>query len=79
MNEIFETITITRMTAKAKNAWNHFKLDVAKELNIPYYFGYNGHLTPTQAGKLGGEITRRCVLEGKFNIIKRYMEKLENA
>lgn len=75
MNEIFETITITRMTQKAKIAWQLFKLDVANELGIKYYLGYNGHLTHEEAGRLGGEITRRCVLEGKINIIKKYMER----
>lgn len=77
MNEIYITKTITVMTPKAKLAWENFKHDVAKELGIPLKFGYNGHLTNKQVGKLGGEITKRCVLEGKNNIIKRYMEKLK--
>lgn len=76
MEEIYITKTIVKLSPKAQLAWDKFKFDVAKDLKIPLRFGYNGHLTQKQAGMLGGEITRRCVIEGKTNIIKRYMEEI---
>lgn len=75
-DNIFTTTTFVRttMSPEAQLAWKKFKLDVALELGIPYRYGYNGDLTPQELGRLGSEIRRRCDLEGKNNIIKRYME-----
>lgn len=75
-DNIFTTTTIVRttMSPAAQLAWEKFKAEVALELGFRYYCGYNGHLTLQQCSQLGGELTRRCVLEGKINIIKRYME-----
>lgn len=75
-DNIFTTTTFVRttMSHKAQLAWEKFKIEVALELGIPYGYGYNGYLTQQECSRLGGELTRRCVLEGKINIIKRYME-----
>lgn len=75
-DNIFTTTTFVRITMspEAQLAWEKFKAEVALELGLHYRFGYNGHLTQRECSRLGGEITRRCVLEGKINIIKRYME-----
>ena len=68
------TFVRTTLSPEAQKAWKKFKFEVASELDIDYRLGYNGHLTQQECSRLGGEITRRCVLEGKINIIKRYME-----
>lgn len=49
------------------------KLEVAKELGIPLKKGYNGELTATQVGKVGGKIGGDMVKE----LVKMAQESLK--
>jgi hypothetical protein len=42
---------------------NHVKYEVANELDIPLYKGYNGNIKAKQAGKIGGNIGGNMVRE----------------
>ncbi|MGM7680542.1 small, acid-soluble spore protein, alpha/beta type [Cytobacillus sp. Hm23] len=45
------------------NDANSLKYEIAKDKNIPLSHGYNGHITPTDAGKIGGQIGGTMVKE----------------
>ena len=46
---------------EAKEALNRFKQEVASELGVPLKEGYNGDLTSSQAGSIGGEMVRKMI------------------
>ena len=56
---------------QAKEAMNRFKMEVANEIGVNLKEGYNGDLTSSQAGSIGGEMVRR--------MIKRQEEQMANG
>ena len=46
---------------QAREALNHFKMEVANELGVPLKQGYNGDLTSKQNGSVGGEMVKRMI------------------
>ncbi|MDD7402372.1 MAG: alpha/beta-type small acid-soluble spore protein [Butyribacter sp.] len=47
---------------QAKEAMDKFKMEVASELGVPLKNkGYNGDLTSSQAGSIGGEMVRQMI------------------
>lgn len=46
---------------QAKEALNRFKYEVASEIGVPLKQGYNGDLTSSQNGSVGGEMVRRMI------------------
>lgn len=38
-----------------------FKMEVAKEMNVPFTDGYNGNITSKDCGSVGGEMVKRMV------------------
>ena len=46
---------------EAKEALNRFKQEVASEIGVPLKEGYNGYLTSSQAGSIGGEMVRKMI------------------
>ena len=46
---------------EAKAAMDRFKTEVASELGVKLKEGYNGDLTPREAGSIGGEMVRRMI------------------
>ena len=56
---------------EAKEALNRFKMEAASEVGVNLKQGYNGDLTSSQAGSIGGEMVRR--------MIKRQEEQMANG
>lgn len=46
---------------QAKGAMDKFKMEVASEIGVPLKEGYNGDLTSSQAGSIGGEMVRKMI------------------
>ncbi|PLT33597.1 alpha/beta-type small acid-soluble spore protein [Bacillus sp. V5-8f] len=53
------------LKAKVANVQNpeNAKFEAAEETGVPLKEGYNGHLTPRQAGKVGGRLGGSMVKE----------------
>lgn len=58
---------MAKTNTASKNAMNKFKMEVASEIGVNLKDGYNGELTSSQAGKVGGEMVRRMVAEYQKN------------
>ena len=46
---------------EAKEAMNRFKMEVANEIGVNLKEGYNGDLTSSEAGSVGGEMVRQMI------------------
>lgn len=46
---------------QAQGALDRFKMEVASEIGVPLKEGYNGDLTTSQAGSVGGEMVRKMI------------------
>ena len=46
---------------EAKEALDRFKMEVAQELGVPLSNGYNGNLTSTQNGSVGGYMVKKMI------------------
>ena len=46
---------------QAKEALNQFKYEVANEIGVPLKQGYNGDLTSSQAGYVGGYMVKKMI------------------
>ena len=46
---------------QAREALNRFKMEVAGEIGVPLKNGYNGNLTTSQSGHVGGEMVKRMI------------------
>lgn len=51
------------LVPEAIEGLDHFKMEVAKELNVPLSEGYNGDLTSRQCGSVGGEMVKQMVAD----------------
>lgn len=56
---------LDELKAKVANVQNpeNAKFEAAEEAGVPLKEGYNGHLTPRQAGKVGGRLGGSMVRE----------------
>ena len=55
---------------QAKEAMNRFKQEVASEIGVPLKEGYNGDLTPRQAGSIGGEMVKKMIMRQEEQMSK---------
>ena len=46
---------------EAKNAMEQFKMQAANEVGVPLKQGYNGDLTSSQAGSIGGQMVKKMI------------------
>jgi len=46
---------------QAREALNQFKYEVASEIGVPLKQGYNGDLTSSQAGSVGGYMVKKMI------------------
>ena len=46
---------------QAREALNQFKYEVASEIGVPLKQGYNGDLTSSQAGSIGGYMVKKMI------------------
>lgn len=49
----------------AREALDKFKYEVANEVGVNLKQGYNGDLTSAQAGKIGGQMTKKLVAQAE--------------
>ena len=57
------------LVPEAKEALNQFKMEAANEVGVNLKQGYNGNLTSTEAGSIGGQMVKKMV-ESYENSIK---------
>lgn len=50
-----------KLIPEAKKGLDQFKMETARELNVPLTDGYNGDLTSRQNGSVGGEMVKKMV------------------
>lgn len=50
-----------KVVPNAKEALNRMKYEIASEVGVNLKQGYNGDLPASQAGKVGGNITKRLI------------------
>ena len=46
---------------EAKEAMNKFKMEAANEVGVNLKQGYNGDLTSSQAGSVGGQMVKKMI------------------
>ena len=46
---------------EAKEAMDQFKMQAANEVGVNLNKGYNGNLTPREAGSVGGQMVKKMV------------------
>ena len=51
----------TTNVPEAKEAMDRFKMEVASELGVPLSNGYNGNLTSSQNGSVGGYMVKKMI------------------
>ena len=55
------------LVPEAKQGLYNFKMETAKELNVPFT-EYNGNLTSAQCGSVGGEMVKKMVQQYEQNL-----------
>ena len=55
---------------EAQEAMNRFKMEAANEVGVNLTGRYNGHLTPREAGSVGGQMVKKMI-EAYENSIKK--------
>ena len=53
--------TKNKLVPEAKEALNKFKMEAASEVGVNLKNGYNGDLTPRQAGSVGGQMVKKMI------------------
>lgn len=53
---------------QAREALNKFKHEVANEVGVNLKQGYNGDLTSAQAGRIGGQMTKKLVAQAEAQL-----------
>ena len=51
-----------KLVPEAKAALDKFKMECASEVGVNLKNGYNGDLTSREAGSVGGQMVKKCVL-----------------
>jgi hypothetical protein len=55
------TSSNSKSKKQAKDAMDRLKMEVAGEIGVPLKDGYNGDLTASQVGSVGGEMVRKMI------------------
>lgn len=53
------------LVPRAKNALDQLKNEVAKEVGVPLSQGYNGDISARDAGRIGGNMVRRMIMDAQ--------------
>ncbi len=53
--------TNEKLVPEAKSALEKMKYEIASEVGVNLKQGYNGDLTAAQAGKIGGNMTKKLI------------------
>lgn len=62
--------TRTSNSSKNKQALENMKYEVANEIGVNLKQGYNGDISSRDAGRIGGNITRRVIEEMEKSMSK---------
>jgi len=49
----------------AKDALNKYKMEAAREVGVNLKNGYNGDLTASQAGHIGGQMVKKMIMQAE--------------
>lgn len=60
-----------KVVPEAMDALNKFKYEVASEVGVNLKQGYNGDLSSKDAGKIGGNMTRKLIQQAENQMIGR--------
>lgn len=60
-----------KVVPEAMDALNKFKYEVASEVGVNLKQGYNGDLSSKDAGKIGGNMTRKLIQQAESQMIGR--------
>ena len=55
------TSSIKKAVPEAREALNKFKYEVASEVGVNLTEGYNGNISSRDAGRIGGNMTRKLI------------------
>lgn len=58
-----------KVVPEAMDALNKFKYEVASEVGVNLKQGYNGDLSSKDAGKIGGNMTRKLIQQAENQMI----------
>ena len=58
------------MVPQAKEAMEKFKMEAASQVGVNLKQGYNGDISSRDAGRIGGNITRRVIEEMEKSMSK---------
>ena len=53
------------LVPQAKDAMNRFKMEAAREVGVNLKDGYNGDLTSSQAGHIGGQMVKKMIMQAE--------------
>jgi hypothetical protein len=56
-----------KLVPEARKGLNQFKMEVARELNVPFS-DYNGNLTSRECGSVGGEMVKKMIEDYEKNL-----------
>ena len=57
---------------QARGALNNMKYEIARELGVNLKQGYNGDLTPREAGYVGGYMVKRLIEQAEQQMAGQY-------
>lgn len=63
--------TNRKVVPEAREALNKFKYEVASEVGVNLKQGYNGDISSKDAGKIGGNMTRKLIQQAENQMINR--------
>lgn len=52
----------------ARDALNRFKMEAASDVGVTLKQGYNGDLTSSQAGSIGGQMVKKMIHQAETNM-----------
>lgn len=60
-----------KVVPEAREALNKFKYEVASEVGVNLKQGYNGDISSKDAGKIGGNMTRKLIQQAENQMINK--------
>ena len=60
-----------KLVPEAMNALDKFKYEVASEVGVNLKQGYNGDLSSKDAGRIGGNMTRKLIQQAENHMINK--------
>ncbi|NLC87851.1 MAG: alpha/beta-type small acid-soluble spore protein [Clostridiaceae bacterium] len=61
----------SKVVPEAREALNKFKYEVASEVGVNLKNGYNGDISSRDAGRIGGNMVRKLIIEAEKNMANK--------